>query len=91
MGNLGMPELIVILLIALVLFGANRLPEIGRSIGRSIQEFKKGIASITEEPKSHGDNYQEQDARSPAVPRTAGSREVAPGSSTETKTETRQG
>jgi len=52
LGNLGMPELIVILLIALVLFGANRLPEIGRSIGRSILEFKKGMAGLTEEPKS---------------------------------------
>ncbi len=52
MGNLGMPELIVVLLIALVLFGANRLPEIGRSIGRSIQEFKKGIAGLSEEAKT---------------------------------------
>ena len=52
MGNLGMPELIVILLIALVLFGANRLPEIGKSIGRSIQEFKKGLSGLADEPKS---------------------------------------
>lgn len=41
MFNLGMGELVVILLIVLVLFGAAKLPEIARSLGRSIQEFKK--------------------------------------------------
>lgn len=51
MGGLGMPELLIILLIALVLFGAKRLPEVGRSIGRSIQEFKKGMAGIADDPK----------------------------------------
>lgn len=41
--NLGMPELLVILLIVLLIFGASRLPEIANSIGRAIQEFKKAI------------------------------------------------
>ena len=41
--NLGMGELVVILLIALLLFGAGRLPEIARSLGKAIQEFKKGL------------------------------------------------
>jgi len=36
-------ELVIILLVALVVFGAAKLPEIGRSIGKSIQEFKKGL------------------------------------------------
>jgi sec-independent protein translocase protein TatA len=41
--NIGMGELIVILLIALLVFGAAKLPEIARALGRSIKEFKKEI------------------------------------------------
>ena len=40
-GSIGMPELIIILVIALIIFGPRKLPEIGRSLGKSIREFKK--------------------------------------------------
>ncbi len=43
MFGLGMPELIVIMVIVLVIFGAGKLPEIGGAIGKSIQNFKKAI------------------------------------------------
>lgn len=43
MFGLGMPELLVILLIALLIFGAARLPQIGRALGKTIAEFKKGM------------------------------------------------
>lgn len=46
MFNLGMGELIVILLIVLLLFGASRLPEIARSLGKAIKEFKKAGKEI---------------------------------------------
>jgi sec-independent protein translocase protein TatA len=43
MFGLGYQELLVVLVIVLVLFGANRLPELARSLGSSMREFKKGI------------------------------------------------
>jgi sec-independent protein translocase protein TatA len=43
MFGLGYQELLIILVIVLILFGANRLPELARSMGSSIKEFKKGV------------------------------------------------
>ncbi|MCK5215886.1 MAG: twin-arginine translocase TatA/TatE family subunit [Candidatus Omnitrophica bacterium] len=42
MGNLGLGEIVVLLVIVLLIFGAKKLPEIGRAMGRAIKEFKKG-------------------------------------------------
>ncbi len=44
MFGLGMPELIIILVIVLVIFGANRLPQLGEGLGKAIKGFKKGIS-----------------------------------------------
>lgn len=52
MFGLGMPELIVILLVLLLLFGAARLPEIGKAFGKTIKEFKKSAKDAFEEPKN---------------------------------------
>lgn len=41
--NIGFPELIIILFIILLLFGAKRLPEVMRSLGKGVKEFKKGV------------------------------------------------
>jgi sec-independent protein translocase protein TatA len=43
MFGLGMPELIVIMVIALIIFGAGKLPEVGGAIGKSIKSFKKSM------------------------------------------------
>ncbi len=40
-GSLGLPELVLIVLILLIVFGANRLPDIGRGIGKAIKNFKE--------------------------------------------------
>lgn len=48
-GPIGWPEIIGILIVALLLFGAKRLPEIGRSMGKAIKEFKKSFKDVTDE------------------------------------------
>lgn len=56
LGNFGMTEILMLLLICLVLFGAKRIPEIGSSIGKGIREFKRGVSQLedsvgNEEPR----------------------------------------
>jgi sec-independent protein translocase protein TatA len=41
MGPIGFPELMIILVVALIVFGPRKLPELGRSLGKSLQEFKR--------------------------------------------------
>jgi sec-independent protein translocase protein TatA len=52
MGRIGFPELALIVLILMVIFGANRLPEIGRGIGKAIKNFKEAGKDESEEHKA---------------------------------------
>lgn len=58
-GSLGMPELIVIFVIALIVFGPRKLPELGRSLGRGIAEFKRATTDLQ---SSLEDNVREEEA-----------------------------
>ena len=49
LGNLGMPEILLIMVIALLVFGAKRLPEIGSSLGKGIREFKRSMKEVTDD------------------------------------------
>jgi sec-independent protein translocase protein TatA len=49
MFGLGYQELLIILVIVLILFGANRLPELARSLGSSVKEFKKGVNELKDD------------------------------------------
>ena len=48
MGSIGPLEIVLLLVLALMLFGAKRLPEIGRSLGTGMREFKDSVSGITE-------------------------------------------
>jgi len=52
-GNIGLPEMMVIMAIALLVFGPKKLPEVGRTIGKAIREFKKSTDEIK-------DKFEEQ-------------------------------
>jgi len=49
MGRIGIPELLIILTIIILIFGANRLPEIGRGIGKGIRNFKDAVRDEKDE------------------------------------------
>jgi len=59
-GPIGWPEIIGILIIALLLFGAKRLPEIGKSMGKAIKEFKKSFNDITDEINKDETDFSEK-------------------------------
>ena len=51
-GNLGAGEIILIVLVVLILFGAKKIPELARGIGKGMSEFKKGLKDVEDEIKS---------------------------------------
>jgi len=50
-GNLGMGEILLILFVIILLFGAKRLPELARSLGKSLSEFRHAVNSATDDIK----------------------------------------
>ena len=51
MFNIGMSELILILVIALIVFGPGKLPDVSKALGKSLQEFRKAASDVNGEPK----------------------------------------
>lgn len=51
-GNLGTGEIILILLVILILFGAKKIPELAQGLGKGIREFKKAMREVEEDVKS---------------------------------------
>jgi sec-independent protein translocase protein TatA len=62
MGRIGLPELLIILLILVVLFGATKIPQLGRGLGEGIRNFRKGL-------RGGDDNGADPDASRPQEPR----------------------
>jgi sec-independent protein translocase protein TatA len=69
-GSIGMPELIIIFVVALVIFGPKKLPELGRSLGRSLNEFKRASNelkhTLEEEVRIEEQREQRTTAEKPA-------------------------
>lgn len=77
MPNIGFGELIIILLVALIVFGPRKLPEIGRALGKSVREFRKATTTL----KSEFERELDDDppfSRPPAARRRAEGREASP-------------
>jgi TatA/E family protein of Tat protein translocase len=72
-GSIGMPELIIIFLVALIIFGPRKLPELGRSLGRSLTEFKRASHELrsTLEDEIRLEDQRERAAAKPAAPTVA--------------------
>jgi sec-independent protein translocase protein TatA len=72
LGNLGFPEIMIILVIVLLLFGAKRIPEIAGSMGKGIKEFKKNINEATRDidtsPPRYDNRLNESDISSQQRP-----------------------
>jgi sec-independent protein translocase protein TatA len=71
LGSIGMPELIIIFVIALIIFGPKKLPELGKSLGKSIAEFKRASNdlrnTLEEEVRVEEQQQQRAAARTAAV------------------------
>lgn len=64
--DIGPPEIIIILLLALLLFGAKRLPEIGRGLGKGIREFRSATKGLADDVKSGIEGDEAAPGKAPA-------------------------
>jgi TatA/E family protein of Tat protein translocase len=64
MGPIGFPEMLVILVVALIIFGPRKLPELGRSLGRSINEFKRASNELK---STLDEEIRAEERKAPAV------------------------
>ncbi|MBO8127024.1 MAG: twin-arginine translocase TatA/TatE family subunit [Firmicutes bacterium] len=63
MFGIGMQELVIILILALIIFGPGKLPEVGKAIGKSIREFKQASRDITESVSGDDDEVKKDDEK----------------------------
>jgi len=83
LSNFGGPDLIIILLIVLVLFGAKKLPELARGMGQAVKEFQKAKDEFTDELHNAGKTAEKPDVRAadatvPRIENAPTAREIPP-------------
>jgi sec-independent protein translocase protein TatA len=59
--NIGAGEMLIIVLVILLLFGAKKIPELAQGLGKGIREFKKGMKDVGDEIKNTGDEIKKTD------------------------------
>jgi sec-independent protein translocase protein TatA len=57
-SNIGIPGLIIVLVLALIIFGPKKLPELGRAVGQTLKEFKKSTNSMMDDEKENDDEKE---------------------------------
>ncbi|HKI58635.1 MAG TPA: twin-arginine translocase TatA/TatE family subunit [Trueperaceae bacterium] len=69
LGSLGLPELLIILLVVLLIFGPRRLPDMAKGLGQSVREFRKGVKDMKEdfEAEAGGQESKSAPAKQPAA------------------------
>src|ERR671916_3179871 len=83
MGPIGMPEMVVIAVIALIIFGPRKLPELGKSLGKSIAEFKRASNELKNTLEDEIRTEELNDARKSAqIPPSASMAQTPPASTT---------
>lgn len=65
--NVGPLEIAIVLIIALIVFGPKRLPELGKSLGKGINEFREGMSKIGDDDKHEDDEDEEEFETEPAA------------------------
>ena len=68
LGSIGMPELILIFVIALIVFGPKKLPEIGKSLGKGLAEFKKASEDFKQSIQKEVDALKDDNRTEPPSP-----------------------
>ena len=86
MGPLGFPELAIIFVVALIVFGPRKLPELGRSLGKGLSEFKRASNELrnTLDDEIRNEDRRAAETKASALPPTSTSAEVLPPVAAET-------
>lgn len=79
MGSVGTPEILLVLVIALLLFGPTKLPELGKSLGRAIREFKKASAELQETIEREVEDVKRHAGSDSNPPAPSSSQSLPPG------------
>ena len=71
LGGIGTWEILLIFLVILLLFGAKRIPDIAKSVGKGVTEFKRGLRDIQDEIETGVDQPSKNDSKTPDTEKTA--------------------
>ncbi len=78
LGSIGMPELMIIFIVALIIFGPRKLPELGRSLGKSLSEFKRASNELRSTLEDEIRLEEQREARTAARPREDAAAKAGP-------------